>query len=339
MPDIAVSTSCEVPGADVPEALRMVLGELGQTHRPAVPVFSQQGVKSTLLARSLALLPELPTELTSYGWRLCDRPGQDLRRAQARSSAVINDLADVVGENRLHVHTLVFDVLGPVSVASKVFLPGGERAVSDVGALRDIAAALGDAYSRCARLLTEAAPGARLSLRLIEDELPHAEAGDIPTVSGYRKIAPLNSKDVAEALGLQKSSAESAGWTDITVSLPLPVATLSNKVEALAETGVRSFECLADSLTRTAPDLRSWERLAGLLDQGLEISLKIDTHSASAPDLARRLWHGFSSTGLPASVVAQLILVQSTQTERLSEFREQLRYILDVARGLAELAA
>src|SRR5262249_18056980 len=67
-----------LPGPDMAEALRIVLGELPDLpHQPELPA---RGPGADLIGRSAALLVDIAVDLQPSGWRLGDRAGVGLRR-------------------------------------------------------------------------------------------------------------------------------------------------------------------------------------------------------------------------------------------------------------------
>src|SRR6187431_2568847 len=70
-----------MPGEDYPEAVRTVLGELGDL--PYVPELPARGAIAQMTGRTLALVAELGFDLQPAGWRLTDASGVDHRRARS----------------------------------------------------------------------------------------------------------------------------------------------------------------------------------------------------------------------------------------------------------------
>src|SRR5438445_13598602 len=65
-----------LPGRDMAEAVRLVMGELGE--RPGLPFLPElpaRGVGADMIGRGAGLLVDLFAEVQPSGWRIADRPG------------------------------------------------------------------------------------------------------------------------------------------------------------------------------------------------------------------------------------------------------------------------
>ena len=74
-----------MPGTDVVEAVRVVLGELGDPPGlPHLPELPERGAGATTVGRTVALVDDLGFDLQPAGWRLTGgAPGLDQRRARS----------------------------------------------------------------------------------------------------------------------------------------------------------------------------------------------------------------------------------------------------------------
>ena len=78
----AVATGVgSMPGEDIHEAVRTVLGELPDL--PHLPELPGRGVIAGMTGRALALVADLGFDLQPAGWRLTDAPGVDHRKARS----------------------------------------------------------------------------------------------------------------------------------------------------------------------------------------------------------------------------------------------------------------
>ncbi|RYE76811.1 MAG: methionine synthase, partial [Myxococcales bacterium] len=68
-----------MPGEDVHEAIRVVLGELPDF--PHLPELPGRGAPAGMIGRTVGAISDLGFDLQPAGWRLTDAPGVDHRRA------------------------------------------------------------------------------------------------------------------------------------------------------------------------------------------------------------------------------------------------------------------
>lgn len=186
-----------MPGDDIAEAVRLVLGELPDL--PYLPELPARGPGATMIGRSLALV-ELDADLQPAGWRLTGTAGgrgRDQRRAQ---SLVAQDL-DVLEEQALdYVGAFKIQVAGPWTLAATVERPRGDRLLADHGARRELAQALADGLGAHIRDVRRRVRGiSRLVVQIDEPALAAVIAGAVPTASGYGRH---RSVDLPEASGL-----------------------------------------------------------------------------------------------------------------------------------------
>ncbi|MGQ7786458.1 hypothetical protein [Nesterenkonia sp. K-15-9-6] len=296
-------------------------------HLPALAELPARGHHATLRGRAIAMLAELPAELTSYGWRLVDRPGADHRRAVQLLRADVDTLADVRGARAEdggddQPAELVLHLLGPVSLAAKLALPGGEKLLVDHGARRDLADSLAaGAAEHLAHVRRSCAPAA-LRVVLLEPDHQRVRTGSVPTVSGYRTIRALPRDETRRMIGVVVESLRAAGADE--VLLDLGEAPLLEHVEDhRAPTGTR-----VDGFGLPVPALTTgdWERVAGLVEEGTRFHAGLlrsvprsmqETPQVSV--LARRLSEPWQALGMPSSSLAALSV-----TPLASAARDQL---------------
>jgi methionine synthase II (cobalamin-independent) len=183
-----------MPGEDVVEATRIVLGELPDLpHLPEVPARSES---ASTIGRSLALLVGLAVDVQPAGWRLTDAPGIDQRRAV---SLLAQDL-DVL-EEQAHglAGPLKFQVAGPWTLAANVERPRGDKVLADHGARRDLGQSLAEGIAAHLRDVRRRLPNVQPVLQIDEPSLPAVLAARIPTASGFGRH---RSVDVPTAVAL-----------------------------------------------------------------------------------------------------------------------------------------
>ncbi|MFD6613314.1 methionine synthase [Micromonospora chalcea] len=193
-----------LPGTDIAEAQRVVLGELPTL--PHLPELPARGPGADLVGRSAGLLVELPVELYAGRWRIAPRPGRDLRRARDLMERDLDQLAEQAEE---YAGPVKVQAAGPFTLAAALELPIGGRMLRDPGAVRDLAGSLGEGLRRHVDAVTRRLPRASVLLQLDEPSLPAVLAGRVPTESGFGTHRPVETevarallRDVIEAAGV-----------------------------------------------------------------------------------------------------------------------------------------
>ena len=184
-----------LPGADSHEWSLTIAGELPDL--PHVPELPARGPGADLIGRTMALLaevaPDMAVETTPVGWRFSDAPGRVMARARSWLSEDLDGIEQALAGRR---GPLKAQLAGPWTLASGVEMRGGERAVRDHGACRDIAEALAEAAAGHVAEISRRLPGVQVVLQLDEPSLPSVLAGGVTTASG---LATYRSVDVARA--------------------------------------------------------------------------------------------------------------------------------------------
>ncbi|MFG1736969.1 methionine synthase [Micromonospora chalcea] len=193
-----------LPGTDIAEAQRVVLGELPTL--PHLPELPARGPGADLVGRSAGLLVELPVELYAGRWRIAPRPGRDLRRARDLMERDLDQLAEQAEE---YAGPVKVQAAGPFTLAAALELPIGGRMLRDPGAVRDLAGSLGEGLRRHVDAVTRRLPRASVLLQLDEPSLPAVLAGRVPTESGFGTHRPVETevtrallRDVIDAAGV-----------------------------------------------------------------------------------------------------------------------------------------
>ncbi|MFN3602292.1 MAG: cobalamin-independent methionine synthase [Dietzia sp.] len=181
-----------VPGSDPRESARTVLGECPTM--PFLPELGDRGLGAQQVGRTLAMLADLPVDISTRGWRLAGSPGRLARTASDLLDRDLDALEEAdesvrdAGVDRAQTdRRLVVRVLGPWSLAAQLELPGGLPVLTDRGARRDIAEALAEGVAdRVTRLAGRLGAGTRIVLD--EPMLWHVAAG---TVTGPSRFDPI----------------------------------------------------------------------------------------------------------------------------------------------------
>ncbi|MCT2277308.1 methionine synthase [Micromonospora chalcea] len=192
-----------LPGTDIAEAQRVVLGELPAL--PHLPELPARGPGADLVGRSAGLLVELPVELYAARWRIAPRPGRDLRRARDLMERDLDQLAEQAEE---YAGPVKIQVAGPFTLAAALELPIGGRMLRDPGAVRDLAGSLGEGLRGHVEAVTRRLPRASVLLQLDEPSLPAVLAGRVPTESGFGTHRPVETE---VARGLLRDVIDAAG--------------------------------------------------------------------------------------------------------------------------------
>lgn len=182
-----------LPGTDIREAVRLVLGELPDL--PHLPELPARGPGADLIGRSAGLLVDLHVDLQPAGWRLVDRPGREVRRAR---SLMDEDLDTLEEFTQGYTGALKLAVAGPWTLAAGIELPRGNRALADPGASHELAESLAAGIADHVAQVRRRIPGAQVLLQLDEPSLPAVLAGAVPSASGWDRLRAVD-EPVAEA--------------------------------------------------------------------------------------------------------------------------------------------
>ncbi len=283
-----------MPGIDPDEAVRVVLGELPDL--PFLPELPARGPHADLAGRTSALLVDLAVDLQPTGWRLVPRVSRDGRRAR---DLLARDLDALEGATQGGPPAaLKVQAAGPWTLAVLLELQRGERALSDPGAVDDLASSLAEGLRRSLADLAARLPGTRLVLQLDEPSLPAVLGGGVPTASGFGR---LRSPDGQRARDVLSSVLSVAVDTVVHCCGPEP------PVELLHEAGAGAVSVDATVLTRRDDDAIgvAVEGGSGLL---LGVVPAVDARLSDLSAMlepVRVLWRrlGFGHDRLPTTVV------------------------------------
>jgi len=185
-----------LPGTDVGAAHRLVFDELPDL--AFLPELPARGVGADMAGRGTALLVDFYAEVQPSGWRLADRPGRDARRA----AAFLRQDLDSLEENAQDfTGTLKVQAVGPWTLAATLELRHGDRMLSDLGAVRELAESLTEGLKLHLAEIRKRAPRAgRVLLQLDEPALPGALSGTVPTASGFGRLRAVDEPVARELL-------------------------------------------------------------------------------------------------------------------------------------------
>jgi hypothetical protein len=285
-----------LPGTDIVEAVRLVLGELPDL--PHLPELPARGPGADIIGRTAGFLVDLPVELYAGRWRVASRPGRDLRRIRDLAE---RDIDALTGAADGFAGPVKLQVAGVWTMTASLELPGGGPLLRDPGAVRDLTASLAEGVRAHVSTVATRLPGATVLLQLDEPSLPAVLAGHVPTESGFGALAPVPDADAAGAL---RSIVDSAG-------APVLVHCCADSVPVrlLRDTGACAVAIDLDLVG----DL---DALGEMLDAGLGLlagavptrppSVGAAPSAATTADRVRRLWRDLS---LPADRMPEQVVV------------------------------
>ncbi len=311
-----------------------MLGELGEPpHLPHLVELPARGPGADLVGRSAALLVDLPVDLQPSGWRLVDRPGRDLERAQAFLRQDLDVLAEVADGYR---GPFKVQVTGPWTLAASLWLPRLERAVVDPGACRDLADSLAEGVRRHVAEVRRLLPGAHVVLQVDEPGLPGVLAGELPTASGFGRLRAVQEPVAAPAVSAVVEAGRQAGAEQVVLHCCADRA----PVTLMQRTGADALSVDVARLGRPG-----WEAMAVAIEAGVRLWAGVlSTAGAleSVPAAAEALARPWAKLGLLEPEIASVVvtptcglagLTPEQARARLTRAREVAAHLLERAQG------
>jgi hypothetical protein len=285
-----------MPGTDIAEAQRVVLGELPDL--PYLAELPERGPGSDMLGRSAGFLAELPVQLYAGRWQVAPRPGQDLRRT---TDLLERDLDQLTEQGDGYAGVLKLQSAGPWTLAAGIDRPIGGLLLRDSGAVRDLTGSLAEGLRRHVDEVRKRLPRASLLLQLDEPSLPAVLAGRVPTESGLGAYRAVDGPDAAGAL---RTIVEAVG---------VPVV-IHSCAPAVPLGVLRDAGAAAVSLDLSL--LKDLDPLGEAIEAGIGLFAGVVPSAGSAPPDAKRaaervrtLWQRL---GFPAARLAQQVVVTPT---------------------------
>ncbi|MFE7631089.1 hypothetical protein [Kocuria sp. NPDC057446] len=333
VPGVVGTALGAMPGTDVVESVTLLRGELGAPHISFLPLLPARGPAADPVARTAAVLDELYADQQPHGLRVSGVPGKDSRSARALLAADVNVLADVIGaESGPDDAPVKTQLLGPLTLAARLHLHAGERALKDHGARRDIADSLASGVREHIRAVRAAAPGRDVLVQLDEPELARVLAGALPTMSGYRTLRAVPGAEARRSLGAVVEACRAAGAAGVALRLPPGV-----EPRLAREAG-------ADAVQVPAPTgpVQDWEPLAGLVEDGVQLWLGLVPLTGGPPrTVAADVWSVWRDLGLTAAALDLVRIAPREELDALgpAALRDVLARVTGTASALARTAA
>jgi methionine synthase II (cobalamin-independent) len=195
------------PGTAPRRAAEVVVGELADAlaHIVELPA---RGVGADMLGRAGALLIDVAIDTVPRGYRIA-RPGAVTRRAVSLLDEDMDALEEAWETAGLRGGGRVVKVQapGPITLAAGLELANGHRAITDAGAVRDLAASLAEGVAA-----HRATVARRLDTPVVvqfdEPSLPAALRGEL---TGVTALSPVAALDEAVAGALLDACAATVG--------------------------------------------------------------------------------------------------------------------------------
>lgn len=257
------------PGTAARAAAEVVVGELGGAlaHIVELPA---RGVGADSVGRAGALLIDVAIDTVPRGYRIATRPGAVTRRAASLLDEDIDALEEAWETAGLRGSERVVKVQapGPITLAAELELANGHRAITDVGAVRDLAASLAEGVG-AHRATVSRRLDTPVVVQFDEPSLPAAVAGRLTGVTALTPVPPI---DDALATTLLDTCVAAAGAD---VAVHSCAAELPWKV--LQRSGIAAVS--VDATTLRPDDL---DAIAEFIESGRAVMLGVVSSSPPA---------------------------------------------------------
>lgn len=187
------------PGTSVREAAEIIVGELHTL--PHLVELPARGVGADLIGRTGALLVDIGIDTVARSYRIAPGRSSVLRRAVSMLNEDLDALEEAWEKAGLRGsgRPVKVQAAGPFTLAAHLELANGHRAISDTGALRDLAGSLAEGLgahrAEVARRL-----GTDVVVQLDEPSLPDVLAGRLTGVTSLSPVASLDEQLAAALL-------------------------------------------------------------------------------------------------------------------------------------------
>lgn len=179
------------PGSSARDAAEVVVGELNRL--PHLVELPARGVGADVIGRAAAILVDIAVDTVPRGYRVAPGRSSVTRRAVSLLNEDIDALEEAWERAGLRGSSLAVKVQvpGPVTLAAHLELPGGHRAITDAGAVRDLTSSLAEGVA-----VHRAHVARRLETPVVvqfdEPSLPAALAGRLTGVTSLSPVHPID---------------------------------------------------------------------------------------------------------------------------------------------------
>ena len=286
------------PGTSPREAAEIVLGELhALAHLVELPA---RGVGADMIGRAGALLIDIGIDTMPRGYRIANGRSAAVRRAASLLDEDIDALEEAWEKAGLRggTRTVKVQAPGPITLAAHLELPGGHRAITDSGALRDLAGSLAEGVA-AHRAQLQRRLDTPVVVQFDEPSLPAALEGRL---TGVTSLTPVHPVDVSVAIGLLDDCVDVVG-----AEVVLHSCSPGLPWKALQRSSIHAVS--VDVSTLSAADL---DGVGDFVDSGRTVLLGLVPTSApparpSAEEIAKAAVAVTDRLGFPRSVLRDRI--------------------------------
>ncbi|ULE33221.1 methionine synthase [Mycobacterium sp. IDR2000157661] len=186
------------PGTSAREAAEVVVGELHTL--PHLVELPGRGVGADMIGRAGALLVDIAIDTVPRGYRIAAGRSAVTRRAVSLLDEDLDALEEAWEKAGLRGggRTVKVQAPGPITLAAQLELSTGHRAITDSGAVRDLAASLAEGMAR-----HRAAVARRLDISVaVQFDEPLLTAALRGRLTGVTSLTPVHPVDESEVIGL-----------------------------------------------------------------------------------------------------------------------------------------
>lgn len=313
------------PGTDPVGPARQVRDLLSDNGIPYLVELPDRGPGADMIGRTAAALVDLQVDLQPSGWRLAPAADRNVRRGRA----FLRDDLEVLAETYDGWDgPLKVALTGPWTLAGALWLPRGERVVTDAGACRDLVQSLAETVRVLAAQVRTAVPGAQVIVQLDEPGLPAVLEGALRSASGLNQVRPVDQPMVRDGLATVREAHD--GRVVLHCCAPHVPTALLRSVDA---------ELSLDTALLTP---NAWEGVAELVESGRVLWAGVvpteatGTHPGEFVDSLARSWH---RVGLPDAALADLVVTPACGLATRPQAARIQRLAVDAASALSERAA